>query len=141
MADTPDVEVDREAQTELAEPIAVRWHQDTTMRSRVQERQWEYAASKVDGEWVVDPDLRADDADALEKCNGLAYRAFGRQKTNVVMETVEEAQSVYAVLGRYANGAGRHGITWMNHAMQRSVRRVRREIREALAERGYETVN
>lgn len=139
LASTPDVDVDREAQTELTDPIRVSWNQKTKMRSRVQERQWDYAASKVDGEWVVDPDLRADDADALKKCNGLAYRVFGREKTNVVMETVEEAQAVYRVLDYYADGAGPHGITWMNGPMEQSVRRVRRAIREALSERGYDT--
>lgn len=137
LANTPDVDVEREAQTELAEPMKIQW--TGKLRGRVQERQWDYAASKVDGEWVVDPDLKAEDADDLKQCNALAYRALTRQKTNVVLETIEEAQAVYRVLDYYADGAGPHGITWMNGPMQKSVRRVRREIREGLDERGYET--
>ena len=138
LASTPDVAVEREEQTELDEPITVRWHQETKLRSRVQERQWDYAASKVDGEWVVDPDLYGDDADDLKQCNALAYRALTRQKTNVVMETVDEAQAVYRVLDYYTDGAGKHGITWMNGPMAKAARRVSAAIRNELEQRGFE---
>ena len=137
LASTPDVSVDRDAQTELDDPIKVRW--TGRLRGRIQERQWDYAATKIDGEWVADPELDEQD-DMLKRCNGLAFRALSRQKTNVVCETVEEAQALYRVLDYYKDGAGRHGITWMNGPMQKSVRRVRREIREGLEEQGYETV-
>lgn len=136
LANTPDVDVAREEQTELVEPIVIRW--TGKLRGRVQERQWDYAASKVDGEWQVDPDLYAEDADNLKQCNGLCYRALTRQKTNVVLETVEEAQSLYRVLDYYRDGAGKRGITWMNGPMQKSARRVSREVREGLEQRGYE---
>ncbi len=139
LASTPDVSVDREEQTELDDPIKVRW--TGRLRARIQERQWDYVATKNDeGEWVVAEEHYGDDADPLKRCNALAYRALTRQKTNVVMETVDEAQAVYRVVSYYTDGAGRHGITWMNGAMQSSARRVSREIRDGLEKRGYDTV-
>lgn len=136
MAEIADYPIARSEQTELDSPIKVRW--TGKLRSRVQERQWDRTARKVDGEWIVDPDLMGEDADSLAKCSGLTFRALSRQKTNVVVETVEEARAVYRVMDRYKNGAGRRGITWMNGSMENTARRVRSNIRTELEERGYE---
>jgi hypothetical protein len=134
---SPNVSVRRDAQTELDEPITIRW--TGRLRGRIQERQWDYVASKNDdGEWVVAEEHYGDDADDLKQCNALAYRALTRQKTNVVIETVDEAKAVYRVLDYYKDGAGRHGITWMNGPMEKAARRVRREIRVGLDERGHQ---
>lgn len=136
LATTPDVSVERDSQTELDDRIKVRW--TGKLRGRVQERQWDYTATKVDGEWVVDPDLYDEDADDLKQCNALAYRALTRQKTNVVCETVDEVQAVYRVLDYYNDGAGRRGITWMNGPMEQTAKRVQRELSEQLSEQGYD---
>lgn len=116
MSELPE---DRGEWQDLPEPIKIRW--TGKLRSRVQERQWDYAATKEDGEWVAD-----DDADP--KPAG-SYLALTRQKTNIVLERVEEAQALYWTIGYYAdNGASRHGITWMNGPMVDAAWRVRDEI-------------
>lgn len=108
----------------LPAPIKIRWR--GSLRDRVGERQWDMGATRnEDGEWVPDPDARDEWAPA-------AYAALSRQKTNVVIKTVEEAEAVYATLGYYASGDGPGGITWMNAAMAKSARRVRREIEDGL---------
>ena len=115
-------------QHKLEDPIKVRF--TGRLRDRINERTWDYAGKKVDGEWVADPD-----GDPYEVSQ---YRCFHRQKTNVVIKTVEEAYSFYNSMGHYASGAGREGITWMNGPMAKAAKRVRREVMDGMKERGYE---
>lgn len=60
--------------------------------------------------------------------------ATGRQKTNVVIESVEEADAVYHELTSYDSDQR----VWMNGSMDRSIERVQRLIREAMEAQGYE---
>lgn len=115
---------DRTEWRELPEPLKFRWQ--GRLRGRIQERQWDYAATKDGDEWVVD-----DDAEPRAKGS---YLALTRQKTNVVIETVEEAQALYSTMGHYCAGGGREGITWMNGMMVKSAKRVRSEIVSGLQE-------
>jgi len=133
---TPDVSVEREEQTELDEPFKIAW--SGKLRATVQQRQSDQVVAVNDkGENVVSERCYGEDADDLIQCSALTYRALDRYKTIIVLETVDEARAVYRILDYYKDGAGTNGITWVNGAQQSSVRRVRREIREALKERGY----
>lgn len=63
----------------------------------------------------------------------LAARTLERQKTNVVVNTVEEAEALVGALDRYVGG-GTTGQTWMNKAMDKAFQRVQAEVRDALSE-------
>jgi len=121
----------REDQEELDEPIKVRW--TGKLRGRVQNRQWDYihnSGKDEDGEWIISEDA--------EPWNIACWRTLKRQKTNVVIETVEEANAMLRIMGYYEDGAGPNGITWMDGPMVEVAKRVVREIREGLKEQGYE---
>jgi len=57
-----------------------------------------------------------------------------RQKTNVVIKTVDEATAVYNELGEYSSSQR----TWMNRSMDIALHRVRDEIQLGMTKRGYE---
>lgn len=124
------LDVDPDDVTPLDEPIKFQWQ--GKLAGRVAERQYDYAG-KYDSEtgtWSED-----EDADPLPR---LTYRVLSRHQTVVEIRTVEEALALYKTMNHYADGAGRHGITWMNGAMQHSARRVRTKAREGLVKRGYD---
>lgn len=92
-----------EEETELDSPIKVRF--TGKLRRKLNERSVEY-----DGEeW--------DDID----------RALSRQNTNVVVETVEEAENLISKLSGYESGR-----TWMTGSMNKCATRVRQEIESGL---------
>lgn len=127
-----DYDPDPENHRQLEDPIKVQW-QSTKLRSRIKERLWDYSNWDREGEGWEEWSLDLED-------NGrpaVAYRTLNRQKTNVIIKTVEEATALHNVLDWYSTGGGPRGITWMNMAMENSARRVRKEIREGLEERGY----
>lgn len=117
---------DLDEQHELDNPIKVRF--TGRLRGRINERTWDYAGKKIDDEWVADPN-----GDPWEVSQ---YRCFHRQKTNIVVKTVEEAYSFYDSMGHYARG----DVTWMNGPMAKAAQRVMGEVREGMQERGYEFV-
>lgn len=123
-----DIPHDVEDQEELPQPIKVNW--TGRLRGRIQERHWDYAATKDGDEWVV-----SDDADPKAAA---VYRALTRQKTNVVIKTVEEAYAFYSTMGHYRAGGGHEGITWMNGMMVKVAKRVSDEVLEEMRAMGYE---
>lgn len=128
----PDVDVDRDAQQDLAETITVRW--TGKLRDRVQQRMAGYVLKGVDSR-EVDPSLFEDDADRVDKCQLLAHRALGRQKTNVVCETVEEVRALYQVLDYYSYATGPMAVSWVNGPMAKAAWRVRQDLDSALEQR------
>lgn len=123
------LEADPDKQTELDEPIKFQWQ--GRLAGRVCERQLDYA-----GKWDSDDETWSEDEDA-DPLPRLTFRVLTRHKTVVEIRTAEEAQALHETMSYYSNGAGKHGITWMNGAMQESARRVMRKTREGLDERGY----
>lgn len=63
-------------------------------------------------------------------------RALSWQKTNIVIETVEEATAVASEMCKYS-GAQR---SWMNASMDRALARVQSEIVEEMGERGFDAM-
>lgn len=57
-----------------------------------------------------------------------------RQKTNVVIKTVDEATAVYNELNAYDSTQR----VWMNRSMDNALHRVRDEIKRGMNKRGYE---
>jgi len=59
-----------------------------------------------------------------------------RQKTNLVVETQEEAQALSDALKRVRDRDPDYCV-WMTHNHKRAYRRVWKELREEMAERGW----
>lgn len=123
---------DPDEQTEFDEPIKFQWQ--GKLARRVAERQLEYA-----GKWDPENETWSEDEDA-DPTPRLMYRVTTRHKTLVEIRTVEEALAFYKTMNHYSDGAGRHGITWMNGPMEKSARRVRTRARDGLVKRGYDIV-
>ena len=104
------MKIDYTQHDELDEPIKIRWSGYT--RARISE----YNASfeRVRSDRFLD--------------------AMHRQKTNVVIKTVQEAQAVYHELENY-HPAQR---IWLTASMYRSIERVRNEIKTQLEAQGHE---
>lgn len=117
MALDPDLEPD-EGDIVLEDPIKIRW--TGYARGRISEYNASYEEEDEDS--TISPKR--------------FLRAVNRQKTNIVIRTVEEADAVYAELRAYDSGQR----TWMNHAMDRSISRVQREIVSRMEQRGYVAV-
>jgi len=62
---------------------------------------------------------------------------LSRQKTNVVVKTVGEANALANELMEYQTDTGR---VWMTEASYKSVRRVIRELESSMNELGFESV-
>jgi len=107
--------VDQSEQTQLAEPIKVRF--TGKLRTRIQERHGEYT--------------RNEDNPSYDGMTISVHRTLSRQKTNVVCETIEEAEAFIHTMEHYAMP----GVHWMNGPMVKTARRVKREVREALDKR------
>ena len=60
-----------------------------------------------------------------------------RQKTNIVIKTVDEATAVYNELNEYDSGQR----VWMNRSMDKALNRVIKEIKVGMNKRGYEYKN
>lgn len=101
-----------ESETELDEPIKVRW--TGYGRNRISEYNGDFSTEKSD-----------------QFC-----RTVNRQKTNVVIKTVEEAEAVASELNSFIGETGQR--VWMNGPMDKAFSRVQREIIEGMEERGYE---
>lgn len=65
-------------------------------------------------------------------------RTLDRQKTNAVIETVDEAEALANEMDRYRHDAGFEGRSWVNGAIASACDRIRGEIITAMGERGYE---
>lgn len=98
----------------------------TELKSTVKVRWTGYARDRL-AEYAVD--LAQDDDDTRWTH---IQAALGRQKTNVVLETVEEAEALASELGDLQMGR-----PWTNSSIERAARRVQGEITEDLAEQGY----
>jgi hypothetical protein len=94
---------DAQDETKLETPIKVSW------TGKARSKAWEH---------FVDFDAER---------YTLAARTLERQKTNVVVNTVEEAEAL-------VGGGGTAGRTWMNKAMDKAFQRVQAEVRDALSE-------
>ena len=107
--------------TALNNPIKVRW--TGVARDRL-------------GGWALDF-ANADEDNGMEHY----VNADSRQKTNVVIETVEEAEAVAGFMNKVIGEGGNYGRTWVNGSVDKAGQRVRREIVDAMAERGFEVSN
>lgn len=103
-------EMTDEEETELDTPIKVRW--TGYARSRISE---------------YNTDFDSISSDRFEQ-------AVNRQKTNVVIETVEEASAVASEMDNYSS----YQRSWMDSSMDQAVNRVQSEIVEEMEERGYD---
>ena len=63
----------------------------------------------------------------------LFCNTVNRQKTNIVIKNVDEATAVYNELGEYHSTQR----VWMNSLMDDALRRVRKEIKNAMSKKGY----
>lgn len=68
-------------------------------------------------------------------------RANERQKTQLVIKTVEEAEEVAGFMNKVIDEGGEHGRTWVNGSVDKAGQRVQREVVNAMAERGFEVIN
>ncbi len=101
----------------LEEPIKIRW--TGYLRGRIAERH---------GEYVQGDDNRSN----TERARSF-MRTLRRQKTNIVIETVEEAEYFINEMERYATV----DIHWMNGPMRNAAQRVLNEARTEFRRRGY----
>lgn len=65
------------------------------------------------------------------------FRALDRQKTNVVIHTVQEAENLANEMDRYRDAAGGSGRVWVNGAIASACERVRSEVISAMEGLGY----
>lgn len=105
-------------QTMLDDPIKVGWSQRTTTR-----QQFAHSLQTAFAE-----------ADASQPLAGAGYRALQRQKTNVVILTVEEAESLLYELNQYL---APFGIDPPANCTTDTYERVLNDLSETLAGRGY----
>jgi len=107
-------------QNVLESPIKVKWQKTSKSRSKWQER---------------GPGIRLADRDTKDpqyEMMGVSVRACGRQKTNMVFKTVEEAVEAWQLLDAYCRGH----YTWNNAMMTKKYCKVRQKIAEELKMRG-----
>lgn len=105
----------------LDEPIKIRW--TGYARGRI----GEYNASYSDENWVENDHHYRPSAFS---------RATARQKTQVVVASVTEADSIRYELRNYHSSQR----TWMNSSMDRSLEKVSERLDAAMEERGYAAV-
>lgn len=103
--------------TELEQPIKITWTG--------------YARSRI-SEYVADYDPANHEGSVM--CPERFGKAVNRQKTNLVVRTVEEAEAVRAELQGYDCDQR----TWMNGSQDSSLRLVEGKLDAAMEERGYE---
>lgn len=121
-----DIPMELEEQDELPSEIKFSWQ--GKLRSRVTQRQREYSCTQGrddDGNFIIDEDA--------EPYAVAAFRTLRRQKTNVVIKTVEEAYALHRSMAHYADDTA-GGVTWMNGPMTESAKRVQEKILNALSE-------
>lgn len=99
---------------ELDDPIKIRWSGK--------------ARRKIEG--------RA--ADGAVPDSETVSAVLDRQKTNVVLRSVGEAETIAELMSRYTNEGGNGGRGWVNGAIASACERVEGEIIDGMAERGYE---
>lgn len=104
-------------QTPLTTPIKIRW--TGYLRGRIAERHGQY----VQGD---------DNPSNTERARSF-MRTLRRQKTNIVIETVEEAEYFIKEMERYAIV----DIHWMNGPMRNAAQRVLNEARTEFRRRGH----
>ena len=104
-----DAAGDVEAETELDEPIKIRWTGDA--RTKLITRYFEPA--QADG---AEPDS--------------VTKMFNRQKTNVVIESEEELNALRRGLDSLINTRSPKWTVWMTGAHMRAYKRVRNELPE-----------
>ena len=97
-------------ETPLESPIKVRW--TGYARDRIQCYNGDFSTERSD----------------------LVQATLERQKTNVVIETVEEGEAVVRELDEYHSTLQRD---WMNEAMDNALNRVQSEIVAELEQRGW----
>jgi hypothetical protein len=102
------------------EPIKVRW--TGRARGRISEYNRSYSEENADNS-VLSPERFC--------------LAVNRQKTNIVIATVDEANAVHRELKSYHSDQR----TWMNSSMDRAISRIKSEISEEMKKRGYEPVH
>ena len=105
-------------QTMLNEPIKIGWPT--------------YQASRQHFEHSIHTAFA--EADADQPLAGTGYRALDRQQTNVIVLTVEEAESLLYELGQYL---APYGIEPPKRCPLEVYERVAEELTDTLTERGY----
>ena len=100
----------------LHEPLKVEWRSRTLARSKIQD---------------FNRDRDSDRSDLVDD-------VLSREKTNAVIETVEEAEALAQELNHYIGEAGDGGRTWVNSSVDKSCRRVQKEIIAGMESRGFE---
>lgn len=113
---------ERTEQTELDNPIKIRW----TGRARLRIK-----------DVALDIGYNGWDDTVTDAHHARIYDALDRQKTNVVIETVEEAQALAGEMNGYRNESGRGGRVWVNGAIANACQRVQDEIVRGMEERGF----
>lgn len=108
---------DKDDSERLDEPIKIRW--TGYARGRIHEYNGQYEDDGWDGDVYLP---------------SVFCLTMERQKTNVVVTTVLEANSIRYELMNY----GSHQRTWMNSSMDKSLRLVGKKLDEAMRGRGYE---
>jgi hypothetical protein len=101
-------------------PIKVTWRNDTQAMTYVVTRELE---------------LREDNPHGFtpEEIDAITQALVARQKTNVVIETPEEARLVVKLLREHINGIAhpRNGCTWATPSGRRSIERRIEQIEDA----------
>lgn len=105
-------------QTALPEVIKIRWSQSQATHVKM----------------VHSLTASFEDANADEPLIGSGVRALTRQKTNVVVKTVEEAESLLYELAQYIHP---YGLNVPDGAGTRTYERVRDELETELERRGF----
>lgn len=116
-----------ERQDELDEPIKVKWDRESKSRSRYAER--------FAGALVGDAHGNRGDDGQEPKFRGVMFRAFTRQRTQVVFQTEQEAVEFLKFSQTDIDHTNLHSVTPI---MAKTYRRVRREVRAGLSEQGVD---
>jgi hypothetical protein len=101
----------------LLEPLKVEWRSQKVARSKIHEYNRE---SDSDESLLVD-------------------LVLSREKSNAVIETVDEAEALAEELNHYFGAGEEVGRYWINTAVEKSCKRVQKEIIRGMESRGFET--
>lgn len=100
----------------LDEPIKIDWRSRTLARRKIHDR----------------------NLDLTHERANLVAETFSREKSNVVIESVEEAEALASELNNFIGESGDSGRTWVNSSVDKSCQQRQSQIIEAMAERGFE---
>lgn len=101
----------------LDDPLKIEWRSRTLARSKIHD---------------LNQDLDSEES-------ALVDDVLSREKTNAVIQSVEEAEALATELSGYIGEAGQGGRVWVNSSVDKSCRRIQRAIIEGMESRGFET--